>query len=117
MEAILIREGNVTEGAASNVFIVNNGIIKTPPKDQKLLPGITRDLVVELANKHKMAIEEVAISEQEFQTADEIWLTSSTKEILAVTKINEQVVGNGKPGLVWKDMYQKYQDYKDTLRK
>ena len=117
VEAILIREGNVTEGAASNVFIVNNGIIKTPPKDQKLLPGITRDLVVELANKHKMAIEEVAISEQEFQTADEIWLTSSTKEILAVTKINEQVVGNGKPGLVWKDMYQKYQDYKDTLRK
>lgn len=117
VEAILIRKGNITEGAASNVFIVNNGIIKTPPKDQKLLPGITRDLVVELANAHKMAIEEIAISEQEFQTADEIWLTSSTKEILAVTKINDQVVGNGKPGLVWKDMYQKYQDYKETLRK
>lgn len=117
VEAILIREGNITEGAASNVFIVNNGIIKTPPKDQKLLPGITRDLVVELANTHKIAIEEVAISEQEFQAADEIWLTSSTKEILAVTKINDQVVGNGKPGAVWKDMYKKYQDYKETLRK
>ncbi len=117
VEAILIRNGNMTEGAASNVFIVSDGTIKTPPKDQKLLPGITRDLVVELANTHKMPIEEVAISEKEFLTADEIWLTSSTKEILAVTKINEQQVGNGKPGVVWKDMYQKYQDYKETLRK
>ena len=117
VEAILIRNGNMTEGAASNVFIVSDGIIKTPPKDQKLLPGITRDLVVELANTHKMPIEEVAISEKEFLSADEIWLTSSTKEILAVTKINEQQVGNGKPGAVWKDMYQKYQDYKETLRK
>ncbi len=117
VEAILIRDGNMTEGAASNVFIVSDGIIKTPPKDQKLLPGITRDLVVELANTHKMPIEEVAISEKEFLSADEIWLTSSTKEILAVTKINEQQVGNGKPGAVWKDMYQKYQDYKETLRK
>ncbi|MCK5387554.1 MAG: aminotransferase class IV, partial [Gammaproteobacteria bacterium] len=78
---------------------------------------ITRDLVVELANTHKMPIEEVAISEKEFLSADEIWLTSSTKEILAVTKINEQQVGSGKPGAVWKDMYRKYQDYKEILRK
>lgn len=117
VEAILIRNGNMTEGAASNVFIVSNGVIKTPPKNQQLLPGITRDLVVELANTHKMPIEEVAISEKEFLNADEIWLTSSTKEILAVTKINEQEVGNGNPGKVWEDMYQKYQDYKETLRK
>lgn len=117
VEAILIRDGNMTEGAASNVFIVSGGIIKTPPKDQKLLPGITRDLVVELANTHKMPIEEVSISEKEFLSADEIWLTSSTKEILAVTKINKQQVGKGKPGAVWKDMYQKYQGYKETLRK
>ena len=117
VEAILIRNGNMTEGAASNVFIVSNGTIKTPPKDQKLLPGITRDLVVELAKTHKMPIEEVAITEKEFLAADEIWLTSSTKEILAVTKINEHQVGNGRPGSVWKDMYQKYQDYKETLRK
>ena len=117
VEAILIRNGNMTEGAASNVFIVSNGTIKTPPKDQKLLPGITRDLVVELAKTHKMPIEEVAITEKEFLAADEIWLTSSTKEILAVTKINEHQVGNGRPGPVWKDMYQKYQDYKETLRK
>ncbi|MCW8900136.1 MAG: D-amino acid aminotransferase [Gammaproteobacteria bacterium] len=116
MEAILIRDGNMTEGAASNVFIVTHGIIKTPPKDNKLLPGITRDLVVELAKTHNMPIEETAISEKEFLTADEIWLTSSTKEILPVTRINEQQVGNGKPGAVWQDMFQKYQDYKEILR-
>ena len=117
VEAILIRNGNMTEGAASNVFIVTNGVIKTPPKDNQLLPGITRDLVVELAIEHKMPIEETAINEAEFLAADEIWLTSSTKEVLPVTKINEQTVGSGTPGEVWKDMYQKYQDYKEVLRK
>ncbi len=116
VEAILIRDGNMTEGAASNVFIVSNGIIKTPPKDNKLLPGITRDLVVELAQTHNMPVEETDISEAEFFAADEIWLTSSTKEVLPVTKVNDQVIGNGKPGAVWQDMYQKYQDYKATLR-
>lgn len=115
-EAILIRNGNMTEGAASNVFIVTNGMIKTPPKDNQLLPGITRDLIVELAHSHNMPIEETMISETEFLSADEIWLSSSTKEILPVTQINGQQVGNGKPGTVWKDMFQKYQDYKETLR-
>ena len=116
MEAILIRDGNMTEGAASNVFIVSEGVIKTPPKGKTLLPGITRDLVVELAKSHNMAIEEISITEKEFLSADEIWLTSSTKEILPVTQINQQKVGNGKPGVVWQDMYQKYQDYKEILR-
>ncbi|MFK5914548.1 MAG: D-amino acid aminotransferase [Woeseiaceae bacterium] len=115
-EAILIRDGFMTEGAASNVFIVSNNVIKTPPKNQQLLPGITRDLVVELAHQHKMSIEETQISEEEFLNADEIWLTSSTKEILSVTKINQKNVGNGQPGPVWQDMYEKYQDYKKTLR-
>lgn len=117
VEAILIRDGNMTEGAASNAFIVIDGVIKTPPKDQKLLPGITRDLVVELAKTNNILIEETVISEKEFLSADEIWLTSSTKEILPVTQINEKKVGNGKPGPVWQDMFQKYQDYKETLRK
>ncbi|MDH5602144.1 MAG: D-amino acid aminotransferase [Gammaproteobacteria bacterium] len=115
-EAILIRDGHMTEGAASNVFIVKDGVIKTPPKDNKLLPGITRDLVVELAHSHKIPVEETTITEDEFLDADEIWLTSSTKEILPVTRINTQEVGNGKPGVVWKDMFQKYQDYKQSLR-
>ena len=63
-----------------------------------------------------MPIEETSISEEEFLAADEIWLTSSTKEVLPVTLINSLPVNKGKPGPVWQDMYQKYQDYKETLR-
>lgn len=115
-EAILIRDGKITEGAASNVFIVSDGTIKTPPKNQNLLPGITRDLVVEIALENNMPIAEVDITEKDFLSADEIWLTSSTKEILPVTSINQQAVNNGIPGQVWQDMYHKYQDYKERLR-
>ena len=115
-EAILIRDGKMTEGAASNVFIVSDGIIKTPPKNKNLLPGITRDLVVEIAMENNMPIEEVTITEKEFLNAEEIWLTSSTKEILPVTTINQQSVNTGKPGPVWQDMHQKYQNYKERLR-
>jgi D-alanine transaminase len=115
-EAILLRNGEVTEGAASNVFIVKNGIIITPPKTDCLLPGITRDLVVEQAHEHGLAVKEANIKQTELETADEIWLTSSTKEILPVTKLNGQPVGGGKPGTVWLQVYALYQAYKQTLR-
>lgn len=116
-EAILLRDNEVTEGAASNVFIVLDGKILTPPKDECLLPGITRDLVVELAQSNRLDWEERAISRNELLRAEEIWVTSSTREILPVTRLNEQPVGNGKPGPVWHKMYTIYQDYKQSLRK
>lgn len=115
-EAILLRNGEVTEGAASNVFIVKDGVIITPPKTDCLLPGITRDLVVEQAQQHGLAIKEAIITQTELETADEIWLTSSTKEILPVTRLNNQPVGNGKPGVVWHQMHKLYQAYKQSLR-
>ena len=115
-EAILLRDNEVTEGAASNVFIVKDGVIITPPKTDCLLPGITRDLVVEQAHEHAMPVKEVIIKQDDLVTADEIWLTSSTKEILPVTQLDGQTVGSGKPGPVWKQMYGLYQDYKNTLR-
>jgi D-alanine transaminase len=115
-EAILLRNNEVTEGAASNVFIVKDGVIITPPKTDCLLPGITRDLVVEQAHEHDLPVEETIIKQEDLLTADEIWLTSSTKEILPVTQLNGQTVGTGKPGQVWKQMYGLYQDYKQTLR-
>jgi len=115
-EAILLRNNEVTEGAASNVFIVKHGVIITPPKTDCLLPGITRDLVVEQAHEHDLPVEETIIKQEDLLSADEIWLTSSTKEILPVTQLNSQTVGTGKPGPVWKQMYGLYQDYKQTLR-
>lgn len=116
MEAIMLRDGYVTEGAASNVFIVHDGIIKTPPKSNYLLPGITRDLVVELAHANQLPCEETAISEIALLDADEIWLTSSTKEIMPVTHLDDERIGMGRPGPVWRKMYGIFQSYKASLR-
>jgi D-alanine transaminase len=115
-EAILLRDGFATEGAASNLFIVKNNTLITPPKSNYLLPGVTRDLIVELARKHHIDVLEQAISEEQLTSADEIWLTSSTKEILSVTELDNKPLDNGKPGLLWTKMMVIYQEYKDSLR-
>lgn len=114
-EAILIREGFVTEGAASNAFAVIDGVVTTPPKSQHLLPGITRDLVVAMAQKHGIPNAEKDISFAQLQAADEIWLTSSTKEILPVTQLDEKPVGSGAPGDIWQRMAKIYGHFKKTL--
>ncbi len=115
-EAILVREDQVTEGSASNLFIVSDGVIKTPLKSEQLLPGVTRDLIVELAQKNGLSCEETAITEAELLAADEVWLSSSTKEILPVTRLNEQTVGDGRAGPLWRKMIKIYQAYKQELR-
>jgi D-alanine transaminase len=116
-EAILIRDGQAVEGATSNIFIVKKQRIITPPKSEHLLPGITRDLVLELAGQQGMPFEESAISEQALNEADEIWLTSSSKEVMAVVELNGQRVGNGKPGPIYSQIANHYQAYKNLLRK
>ena len=116
-EAILIRDGFAVEGAASNIFIVKNGMLITPPNGPTLLPGVTRDLVIELAANHAVPFREADISEAELFSADEIWLTSSTREITPVTLLDETVVSYGKPGPVWKHMISLYQDCKSALRR
>lgn len=110
-EAILIRHGNAIEGAASNLFIVIGGEIITPPKSQALLPGITRDVVLELAGQAGRAYCEVDIPQQQLEQADEVWLTSSTREIMPVIQLNDRAVSNGKPGSVWRQMNQLYQEF------
>ena len=116
VDAIMVRDGLLTEGTASNVFMVHDNVIATPPKSECLLPGITRDLVIELARANGFIIEERDIRESELETADEIWLTSSTREIAPVVKINEHTVGNGVAGECWKKMIAIYQAYKQELR-
>lgn len=115
-EAILLRDGYATEGTASNLFIVKDGIVKTPPKSHHLLPGITRDLVLALAETAGIPCQEVEISEQALIEADEIWLTSSTKEIMPVISLNRQAVGDGLPGALWQQTATLYADYKARLR-
>ncbi|MFQ5486814.1 MAG: D-amino acid aminotransferase [Gammaproteobacteria bacterium] len=112
VEAILIRDGEVTEGAASNLFIVRAGRIITPPKGPRLLPGITRDLIVELGRTHDLEVVEAPVTPGELAQADEIWLTSSTREILPVTRLDGRAVGTGQPGPCWQRMIALYQAYK-----
>jgi len=114
-EALLIKDGFVTEGSASNVFIIKDNIIYTPPKTNNVLPGITRDLVVELATELKLDIREEAVPQALLDSADEIWLTSSMKDILPVTRINNTNVGTGKPGPMWNKLHQAFNDYKKKL--
>jgi len=115
-EAIMLRDGFVTEGAASNIFIVNKGMVLTPPKSNLLLPGITRDLVTELCQGNGIPCEESAISEMQLRDADELWITSSTKEIVPVIRLDGAPVGNGRPGPLWQQLIDLYQTYKQAFR-
>jgi D-alanine transaminase len=115
-EAILVRDGRVTEGAASNIFIVKEGVVITPPKSSEILPGITRDLVLELARAEGIPAEERSFSLEELKAAEEIWMTSSTREVLAVIELDGNPVGSGQPGPVWKRIQSIYQAYKQGLR-
>ncbi|MGB5261829.1 MAG: D-amino acid aminotransferase [Gammaproteobacteria bacterium] len=116
-EAILINNDRAIEGAASNLFIVRNGLLITPPNSSALLPGITRDLVLELAANHSIPFREVDIPANDLYSSDEIWLTSSTREISPVIQLNSTTVGNGKPGPLWQRMIVLYHDYTDAVRR
>lgn len=113
-ETILIRDGFLTEGSASSIFIVKDDILLAPPKSHLMLPGITYDVVLELATANHVPYKIREIHEEELQTADEIMLTSSTREIMAVTRLNDNPVGNGKPGKQCQRLQQLYHHYKTT---
>ncbi len=115
IETVLLRDGFMTEGAASNIFVVKDGILLTPPKNHFMLPGITYDVVLELAATHGIAHEVREVSEYEVRTAQELLLTSSTKEIMPIVSLDGKPVGNGKPGAIFARLYQLYQNYKVTV--
>lgn len=103
-EAILLRDGEVTEGASSNVFAVRGGVLTTPPLAPAILPGITRAEILRLAHAHGIATEQTSLNARAFADADEIWLTSSTREIYPVTRLDGAPVGDGRPGPLWTRM-------------
>ena len=112
VEAVLFRDGYLTEASASNVFIVRNGLLLAPPKNHLVLPGITYDVVLELAAANGIAFQVREVTEREVKAAGEIWVTSSTKEVLAVTSLDGKAVGAGKPGPVFRKIHQLYQEFK-----
>jgi D-alanine transaminase len=111
-ETVLFRDGILTEGSASNIFAVEKGIILAPPKDKHMLPGITYDVVLELAAANGIPVEIGYFEEARIRAADELWITSSTREILAIISLDGKPVADGKPGAVFRHMYRLYQQYK-----
>jgi D-alanine transaminase len=116
-ETILLRDGVLTEASSSNVFVVKGGVVAAPPQDHLILLGITYDLVTRLAAQGTVKLEIRPVSEAELRSADEVWLSSSTKEVLAVTTLDGKPVGSGKPGPVFRRMHALYQEYKAKLRR
>jgi D-alanine transaminase len=112
VETILFRDGKLTEASSSNVFIVKAGTIQSPPKNELILPGITYDVVVELARASSLPLEFRDITETDVRSADEIWVSSSSKEVLAVVRLDGVAVGDGRPGPLFRQMYRLYQDFK-----
>jgi D-alanine transaminase len=115
VETILFRDGKLTEASASNVFVVKRGVIHSPPKSNLILPGITYDVVSELAHANNLPIEFREVSEAEVRAADEIWVTSSSKEVLAIVELDGKRVGDGRPGPVFRRMHQLYQEFKQKV--
>jgi D-alanine transaminase len=115
VETILFRDGKLTEASASNVFVARNGLLLSPPKSNLILPGITYDVVVEIAQAVKIPLEFRDVTEAEVRGADEIWLTSSSKEILAVVTLDGKPVGDGKPGPLFRKAWQGYQEFKSKV--
>lgn len=111
-EAILIRNNYAIEGTQSNLFIVNGDIIVTPPKSNHMLGGITRETVLHICQKNKIICREKDITEDELHDADEIWMSSSSREIVPISTLNQHAVGKGKPGPMWLQMIQLYQEHK-----
>jgi len=114
-DAVLFRDGYLTESSASNIAAVKNGVILCPPMDNLVLPGITYELMIELARKSNMPLEIRRVPRRQVKTADELWIMSSTKEVVPIVKLDDKPIGSGLPGPIFKQMHQLFQDYKRAL--
>lgn len=115
LETIQFRDNFLTEGSSSNIWVVKNGKLMAPPKDNHILEGIRYGLFEELAEKVAIPFEARPISKEEVFDADEVWVSSASKEVLPIVKIDDKLIGSGKPGPVYQKMYQAYQAAKAAL--
>jgi len=114
-ETVLLRDGFLSEGTATSIFVVRDDKLLAPPKGPLILPGITYDVMLELAAANGIASQVREISEFEIRSAQELWLTSSAKEVLAITTLDGRPVGSGEPGPVFRKMYGLYQTFKREI--
>jgi D-alanine transaminase len=115
VETILLRDGQMMEASSSAVHVVIGAEIRTPPRSHQILPGTTRTVMEEMAVRAGMPFVSTPVSEIELRAADEVWISSSTREVQPVTTLDERPVGSGKPGPVWRRIYDELQSYKREL--
>ena len=114
-EAIMINEnGNVAECTGDNIFIVQAGRVRTPPLSAGILPGITRSLVISLAGKLHLPLGEEDIPAKDLAKADECFLTGTAAEVIAVTKIDDRLIGDGRVGPVTQRLFSAFREYIDA---
>ena len=109
-EGILVRDGFAIEGISSNLFVVRNGIVITPPISINSLSGTTRAFVLQVLSKNLIVFSEEAIAEKDLEHADEVWISSSTRGIFPIVKLNDKLIGDGLPGLLWKKAIKLFMD-------
>lgn len=111
-EVILIRDGIVTECSSSNLFLVKDNSIYTHPKGPYILPGITREIAIDCAKYCDIEVKEVTFDKDSLMDADEVWISSSTREIVPINRIDNSLINNGKVGEIWSLIYDRYQAIK-----
>lgn len=111
-ETVMLRDGFLTEGSSTNVSVIKDGVIATPPKTVQLLPGITVDGIAHIAAQHGVKVDVRPIAASELKVADELWLSSSGREVLAIVSLDGTSVGSGKPGPMYRQMHQWFQQAK-----
>jgi D-alanine transaminase len=114
-ETILLRDGELTEASASAVHVVIGGELRTPQQSARLLPGTTRSVMEELAERVGLPYRSMRVTEAELRIAEEIWLSAATREVSPVTTLDGRPVGDGKPGPTWRRLYNEFQRYKQEL--
>lgn len=114
-EAVLVRDGFATEGTASSLFMVHQNTLITPPKSHDLLPSVTRDVVLDIARQQQIPCRETRIPVARLRAAEELWLASSTREVYAVTQLDGQKIGDGRPGPQWRRMHELFRQHRMQL--
>lgn len=113
-EALLVRDGLLLEGSSSSVLLCIGGTLVTPPNDQRILPGTSRDAVLELAQGW-LPSQVCPLEARELASCDEIWIASAGRGVLPVTRVDGAPIGTGRPGPLWREMYDRLQQHLDAI--
>ncbi len=109
-EALFVRDGYVTEGTSSNVFVVQNGVLTTPPPSNYILNGVTRRVVLECADEIGLDVRERSVQDRELFESDEVLLTGTTTHVMPVVEVDETIIGSGRPGEITTSLMERYQE-------